>query len=412
MLLSLNGSFAFWILAGLENQLFAFLLLLAVYFSIQEMRAEASCLPSSIAFGFLALTRPEGFMYFLAARGLMLLQDRFSKQALTGLLRAGFFFAVPLIPYKIWQLAYYGYPFTNTYYVKAHALSPALVHRGFVILQYYFSHYNFFVHAFILIAALLLLGRNPGVRLIVLEILAFFAFFLAVGGDALPYFRMFAWIQPLLAILASLALSGCFERLRKRLGSAQGISRMAPVFIVLLAGCLMGAAFLAPSFRGPEYEKLQVDRLNLRNWELIGNWLKKNYPETTVIAMNNVGIVPFVSGLRTIDMLGLTDGHIAHEGKTQGPGKPGHERFDAAYVISRKPDLIIPGMGWLTETPPSGAVIKRGYVSDLDLMANPQFFEFYEFQSEEIAKGLYLNFYMRRDILSGEETTGVGELAR
>jgi len=43
----------------------------------------------------------------------------------------------------------------------------------------------------------------------------------------------------------------------------------------------------------------------------------------------------------TIDMLGLTDRHIAHLPIPLGTGIPGHEKYDTAYVLARRPDYLV-----------------------------------------------------------------------
>ena len=45
-----------------------------------------------------------------------------------------------------------------------------------------------------------------------------------------------------------------------------------------------------------------------------GTWLRENAPRDATIALNYVGAVPYVSGMRAIDMLGLTDSEIARHG--------------------------------------------------------------------------------------------------
>jgi hypothetical protein len=64
----------------------------------------------------------------------------------------------------------------------------------------------------------------------------------------------------------------------------------------------------------------------------------------SLVALNAAGVVPYLSELPSLDMLGLTDVHIAHAPIELGHGVLGHEKHDAAYVLSRKPQLIILGL--------------------------------------------------------------------
>ncbi len=74
----------------------------------------------------------------------------------------------------------------------------------------------------------------------------------------------------------------------------------------------------------------------------MGLWFRENVPPDSLLATNTAGSVAYYSRLKTIDMLGLNDVHIAHrEVKTLGKGFAGHEKGDGKYVLSRKPDYVM-----------------------------------------------------------------------
>ena len=54
--------------------------------------------------------------------------------------------------------------------------------------------------------------------------------------------------------------------------------------------------------------------------------------------MDAAGKIPFFSGLRSVDMLGLNDEHIAH--LPAGYFEAGHNKHDPDYVLSRGPDVL------------------------------------------------------------------------
>jgi arabinofuranosyltransferase len=56
------------------------------------------------------------------------------------------------------------------------------------------------------------------------------------------------------------------------------------------------------------------------------------------LAVDGAGKVPYVTGMVTIDMLGLNDVFLGH--KKTSFFVVGHNKFDAAYVMRRHPDLI------------------------------------------------------------------------
>jgi hypothetical protein len=88
------------------------------------------------------------------------------------------------------------------------------------------------------------------------------------------------------------------------------------------------------------YSRLKNDKVVFYGKE-VGLWLKENVPPNSVIATNTAGSIPYFSKLKTIDMLGMNDEHIAHRKiPSLGKGWAGHEKGDGAYVLSIRPDYI------------------------------------------------------------------------
>ena len=62
------------------------------------------------------------------------------------------------------------------------------------------------------------------------------------------------------------------------------------------------------------------------------------------MAVVPIGAVSSYSGLTAIDMMGLTDGHIAHRKMSNmGEDWAGHEKHDGQYILSRKPTYLLLG---------------------------------------------------------------------
>jgi len=64
-----------------------------------------------------------------------------------------------------------------------------------------------------------------------------------------------------------------------------------------------------------------------------------------------VGIIPYYSGLPTIDMWGLNDLHIAHKQiPDMGQKRPmGHEKTDPIYAFQRRPTYFLDEFHYLLE---------------------------------------------------------------
>jgi hypothetical protein len=107
------------------------------------------------------------------------------------------------------------------------------------------------------------------------------------------------------------------------------------------------------------------------HWANVGRWLKQNaHEKTDVLATPVAGAMPFFSELKTIDMLGLNDVHIAHKKVEMGVGYTGHEKFDNAYVVARKPTYIYLGEGAANIDALLEDKIKKGSSFYRDLIQN------------------------------------------
>jgi hypothetical protein len=126
-LLPISLTFTFWSVSGLENGLYAFLILLSVYFLLREDKFPAQIsLGSALSLVLVGMTRPEGLVYALAGLGYKIIQlairwrqveDRrlLAKSLLSWL-------AVFLLGYglfKAWHYAYFAAWWPNPIYAKA-----------------------------------------------------------------------------------------------------------------------------------------------------------------------------------------------------------------------------------------------------------------------------------------------------
>lgn len=116
------------------------------------------------------------------------------------------------------------------------------------------------------------------------------------------------------------------------------------------------------------------------------------------MAANNVGVISYESRVRIIDMMGLTDAHIARA-PGKGIGIAGHESHDGAYVLDRRPDIIILGMPRAVTTPnPAWDTGRQGYPSDVDLARDPRFIEGYVLQYLDLADGRWSPVFVREGL--------------
>jgi hypothetical protein len=390
LLMVASSAFVAESVQGLETVPFALLVLGALYAHARELDPERPArFPwSGVLCGLAALTRPEGIgiwgLLLLHRLALALLRRR--RLGAQDLAYAGLFLLF-VLPHFAFRLSYYGQPLPNTFYAKVGA-SEAQVFRGLSYLG-----------SFVASAPLLFLmapaggvesGRRRWWWSLVLVVCGYIGEVVLVGGDFKPTFRFFI---PILAPLALLAAHGLVV-VARRLG---GRDLRAGAWLLVSLAVLVSGLWL--------YHRTEINRLAARNQRatldasrLAGWYLARNHPEAT-IALGTAGMIPYFSGLPTVDMWGLNDRHIARvqaEGIEVGQGESGHERGDGRYVLfERRPDLI-----FFKQSTRSLRRLERAEAytfgiwlgSESQIASFPEFERSYRFRSVPLG-GFYLNYF-------------------
>jgi hypothetical protein len=347
LLLAASTPFAYWTFAGLEGPLFAFLLVLA--FERDAAGAGVGSAPANrrggallgVVVALLALTRPEGalvFAFFLAARAARE-RDQGWTRALRGQLGFAAAFLAVFVPYFAWRTLYYGELLPNTFHVRqGRTLAENLgLYRNGVA----------YVLAFVrdgggiaIVAPLLLLVSRGGSR-VTGGLLAFcavwIAYLVAVGGDAKILYRFFVPILPLLFLLVERTACVLHALLAERARSLARARTLRAVAATLVATLLLVSA--APSFAPPE--KYRIDRTFFAMLAEGGKWLARYAPADATVACFAVGALPYYARLRTYDLLGVTDEHIAR-GSLRAGEMTGHGKTDWPYILAKRPTFIFP----------------------------------------------------------------------
>jgi arabinofuranosyltransferase len=363
------GWFAYYAAIGLETHLFALLVTVAACLVLTRRWPWASAV-----FALAYLTRPEGaglwavtlsWLVWTWVRGSGFGEEVHYREPRTANPepRTIASFAWPFVllagAHEAFRLAYYRSPLPNTFYDKV-GTAAQQVRRG---IDYLF-HSIPQLHPVTLIALLLLLVllpsaavRSAAARYLVLLVAAFVGYIVLVGGDFIGP-RFFFHIFPLIivaAVAGMRALLGPFGRgvgrlLRQRgdggAWQGSGGAALAAVSVAMIAAWLF-----APLLPPDTFMKERVSNTHMRvvtGLTALGEYLRDTAPPGSTLAIDAAGVVPFISRLPTLDMLGLSDYHIAHTVKATGDGLPGHEKTDPAYVLAQRPTYIAVGMSKLT----------------------------------------------------------------
>ena len=346
LLLACNGSFAVWAAGGLEAPLVAFLMVACVVHFARNQMLVASLFAAAMVWA-----RPEGILLLLALIASKWTWPKPSEPATTRLRaeeRTGWKQQVgSVITFAGPSLAALGSLFAirwlvyrdvlpNTYYAKTGG-GLSQLWRGVRYLGDYAAEHE----TLLILPALLIiysLSRRAGRRAAASAVLGWCAAVAVVGGDGLPMFRFIVPVLPVLYALLALLLVEAPAALAAR--SRVSVTALRAVALFLAIALCYSAA--SPPERPPYYGLYRLHQAEVAKWSRVGAALKRQLDPQTTLALAPIGAVGYFSEMQIIDILGLTDRHIARvEPPGMGTGWAGHEKHDAGYVLSRCPDLLL-----------------------------------------------------------------------
>ena len=335
-----------WTLAGLEGPLL--LVLLAWGFGGLTRRfagpfdprfRPAELLAAGLPFALACWTRPDGPLWALTAgTGLAVMRGR-DWSAAVG---TAFWFGLPAIATTSAQLVfrgvYYGDWVPNTAHVKAE-FDPASLAPGWAYVQRAaIAMPGLAITA--AIAALIVIAASRRTRafalVLLLPMLAWLSYLVAIGGDHFPGRRLLHGLLAPLGLLAGIACA-----------AIPGATARA-----LLAVAVALAAAI-PNVRAARTDGQSLEiRSEIWEWrgQRLGRLLQRAFAnEQPRIAVDAAGSLPYYSQLPALDMLGLCDRTIATTPlpqwlETMRPEVPkpvGHLRGNGSYVMDQQPDLVL-----------------------------------------------------------------------
>lgn len=389
-LLLATSSFGYWSTAGLETPMYAAAVIAAL---VASARSRPQWATGAVIIA--TLTRPEGVL--IAALVLASHVYRCGFRRLRTWLWPSVYAAF-LLALTAFRLGYYGALLPNTFYAKVGSVPfywtlPYIIVFGIQIL------------APLAWPTVFAIVRVPLLRLGAAWLIIVVLYVLAVGADYFVFSRFFLpAIPPLAALGVRGALAstrtGGFERLWGGAVSSKIAVACIPATLVwYLWGAVPGltaivvcaviallwrvksasarwvtAACLATAVTGTaaHIAKLRVPYLTNRVALQIANicnfdrnrdiqrerkgeialnavgrpiilYLKKHKPPVRQVAAVGIGLLSWETRITIIDLVGLVDATIAHSVHNDPTlvQMPGHQRSNAAYVLSRKPEYIL-----------------------------------------------------------------------
>ncbi len=350
--------FVIWGVTGLETAFYTFLVTLLIHAALRE-RVFLLSLGALL----LALTRPEGA--FLGGVAYLLCFFRSPGQRRAFYRWGGIALALYL-GYTLWRILYFGDLFPNTFYAKATG-GHAQFWMGLRYLRHTLRDHATWVPWIVGVPLFYLLRRRPVPLRVLLPfalVVAQFFFIVAVGGDWMWHKRFVHPVLPAMFLLVVEGLRLLWDRSTER----------------VLWRIVVGIAFLlafwqhTPSWTQSRYYlafrphpiayAMESDLVPMGR--RLSRFLEGIAPPHATLASNHVGVFAYYTDLAILDMTGLNDRHIAH----LSGNRPLHTKFDADYVLRRRPEFIIIN----TRTPPKDHKIVADYwAGEAAVLAHPEF---------------------------------------
>jgi hypothetical protein len=343
-----SNSFVCWTTSGLETPLFIWLAVAAALALAWQRRftCTALCILA-------ALTRPEGALLAAALLGYDALERLLERPAggprrVVEAAAPCLVFGAALLLLTLFRLWYYGDVVPNTFYAKVGGIP---LSRGLIYVRNALVDGPALLLPGAVIAAVRIRLFRPAFLFIVLNLI----YVTGIGGDV---FAVGRFMLPALALLLGGAIAGGWWVWQQRRAAGA-------VLLALVPGCMACALYFVwpgnwgpPDYDFPHRHAVSFPHSAKRSAARI-HWifspdedaqkhaqlarLRQLRPPVHLLALVGIGKLGYWGSEFTIlDMVGLADRHIAHSTKLIAGTyiAPGHSRTDAAYVLSRRPDVI------------------------------------------------------------------------
>ena len=338
-----SPTFLAYAASGLESAAFTLLLVVHVVLLLGTRSGAGgprALAAAGVVLALANLTRPEAtalFVFDLVALALLLVLGRRREEGpLVSARGIGAFalgFAVPFGAFLLWRHATYGLWLPNTFYAKVGGPSAGLLGAG--------GTYAVAVALRSLAVVAIPLGlftawRRADLRFLYVAALALVLLLVTalVGGDHMALWRFGVPVLPLSAVLLSEGLSTVLGERRP-----SWVAALTVVVAGVGAGLWTGRS--VRQFEMAEHARAQLEVELAEDWEAFGTWLTRYAEPDDAIALLPIGAIGFASRLPVIDQVGLVDAHIGRLEVETGQGYVGHEKYDNAYVLGRRPRFVL-----------------------------------------------------------------------
>ena len=353
-LLAFSSGFACWSSGGLETQMFTFWVVLGIFLYARGYAADGPLRWVGVVLALAAMTRPEGLLV-IGVLGVHRVAVKLARRQFVPsrdeLVCVGLFVAL-WGPFYAWRWWYYGYPFPNTYYVKAAGeaapgyfdkLHAAGLHYVWVWLKQ-----TKMIVALPIALTGLLVARPRSSRFLVgtavfSVAVVYLVYTVRVGGDFMGLHR---FIMPVFA-LSAVAVAWGFATLSMLVPlAARSWVSFAIAVVVVTA---FGVSQLSLTRESLRWNNWASDRgidtpaylwVYTRDRAAIGKHMNRCFEADDFSIVGGAGAQPYFGRMRGIDVFGLVSKKIAHESPRSKP-RPGHNKWGTdQQLLSYEPEFV------------------------------------------------------------------------
>jgi arabinofuranosyltransferase len=325
ILLLFNQSLSYWSVAGLETMAFASMAIASLLCEYWRPNLTGPLLIIA------TLLRPEGaLVFFIIMLNRIIVKRRFPIQLFLTYL-------IPLIPYAIFKLIYYGSILPNPFYAKS-GLGIEYIISG---LEYFWQFASTLGVFGLIFVPLILAAKRLWKRysLLYLYVVIYIIYIILIGGDVLKVYRFTIPVVPIIYFLFVISLDEILSSLLKNLSW----HRILPSCIMIMIVCIIGvSSFMLSRNHIRAYRNLELGLTE--KMQFISRMLRKHMGPNFTVAASTIGVLGYeLQGHKVTDMLGLTDSYIAKNPEII-PGLQStwkERRFNSRYLLQQQPDFII-----------------------------------------------------------------------
>ncbi len=328
--------YLFWSQTGLENGLFIYLIVLGMRLAMLEETDDNRFPYSAIPYFLLAVTRPEGIMYFviIGAWKIVAIGKKDREKAIKRLALWASMVLAPFIIFLIWRYATFGAWVPNTFFAKVNNGVRANLKSGSRYLIGFLNHSLWIpliipvllgifakreshagesgrallaivMQAAVLVTFILYVGGDIhpydrfGVPIIIFSAIGSFILASRFGSESIPWWKRISTWTVAVFILANLAYS-----FPPAYGITPPMNRPPNFLTANIAGLVTGRKTpgeIIDRFRNPPVDAL----------EFVGRDLHDNPDINGLLAAEQCGKIPYFYDQPVLDLLGLNDREIA-----------------------------------------------------------------------------------------------------